>query len=145
EPIRTELDDLMTWAATVPAPSPAELLTQLTDLLSRHAPLLSSVFNDPSAIHRGQLKRARDQFQIFGAALAGSSAPSQMLRARCAIGAVRGGVLGALATDPRFAEPPAGERAVRLLNREEELLDAAQRREVVEAALRALGPVPVTR
>jgi AcrR family transcriptional regulator len=140
EPIRVEMAELVTWSSGTPAPAPADLLTRLTDLLSRHAPLLSSVFSDPSAVHRGQLEHARDQFQAFGLALAGTPAPARLLRARCAIGAVRGGVLGALASDPRFAEPPDGDRAVRMLNREEELLDATQRREVVEAALRALGP-----
>jgi AcrR family transcriptional regulator len=146
EPIRTEMAELVAWAAAVPgAPAPADLLTRLTGLLSRHGPLLSSVFNDPSAVHRGQLEHARDQFGAFGLALAaapalaGLPAPARLLRARCAIGAVRGGVLGALASDPRFAEPPDGERAVRMLNREEELLDEGQRRQVVEAALRALG------
>jgi AcrR family transcriptional regulator len=139
-PVRDEMEDLMTWAASTPAPTPAELLAALTGLLSRHAPLLSSVFNDPSAVHRGQLEHARDQFQAFGLALAGSPDPVRLLRARCAIGAVRGGVMGALASDPRFAEPPDGERAVRMLNREEELLDEAQRGEVVQAALRVLGP-----
>jgi AcrR family transcriptional regulator len=145
EPIRSEMAELVAWSATTPPPAPADLLTRLTGLLSRHAPLLSSVFNDPSAVHRGQLEHARDQFGAFGLALAGAAslaalpAPARLLRARCAIGAVRGGVLGALASDPRFAEPPDGERAVRMLNREEELLDEAQRREVVEAALRALG------
>jgi TetR/AcrR family transcriptional regulator, regulator of cefoperazone and chloramphenicol sensitivity len=140
EPIRTEMEELVAWSAGPPPPAPADLLTRLTGLLSRHAPLLSSVFNDPSAVHRGQLEHARDQFAVFGQALAGAPTPTRLLRARCAIGAVRGGVLGALASDPRFAEPPDGERAVRMLNREEELLDAGQRREVVEAALRALGP-----
>jgi AcrR family transcriptional regulator len=146
EPVRAELAGLVAWAAATPAPAPADLLTRLTDLMSRLAPLLSSLFNDPSALHSGQLEHARGQFRAFGLALAAAPAlaglptPVRLLRARCAIGAVRGGVLGALASDPRFAEPPDGERAVRMLNREEELLDAGQRREVVEAALRALGP-----
>jgi AcrR family transcriptional regulator len=139
-PVRAQVAELVTWAAVRPAPPAADLLAALTGLLSRNAPLLGSLFSDPSAAHRGLMETARDQFAGFAEALAGSAAEADLLRARCAIGAVRGGVMGTLAQDPRFAEPPDSQRALRLLSGEEELLTEGQCQDVAQAALRALGP-----
>jgi AcrR family transcriptional regulator len=54
-PLHEDMDNLIRWAAGPPRPGSAELLTALVNLLSRHGPLLSSVFGDPSVIgsHRG--------------------------------------------------------------------------------------------
>jgi AcrR family transcriptional regulator len=140
EPLRAEIENLVRRVAAPPPPTPAELLTRMVQALSVHAPLLSSVFiNDPSIPRHGGLKRAGDHLQVFELALAGSPSPDRLLQARCAIGAIRAGVLGALVSDPRFAEPPRGEQVVRLLNHQEELLDDHQRGVIVAAALRALG------
>jgi hypothetical protein len=46
-------------------------------------------------------------------------------------------------SDPRLAEPVLNDQAIRLLGGEEHALEAEVRREVVAAALRALGgPAP---
>jgi AcrR family transcriptional regulator len=140
EPLLAEIEALVQRVTALPPLTPAELLTSMAELLSVHVPLLSSVFNDPSVPRHGGLKRAGKDLEIFELALAGSPSPDGLLRARCAIGAIRAGVLGTLIRDPRFAEPPSGEQVVRLLNHQEELLDDHQRSVVVAAALRALGP-----
>jgi AcrR family transcriptional regulator len=138
-PLHEDMDDLFRWAAAQPRPDPAELLTALVNLVSRHGPLLSSVFGDPSVIRR-HVPNERSMAAMAGleTMLAGSAEPVQLLRARCALGAIFGGVHGIAKHDTRFTEP-RGEQAARLLNREEELLDAGQRQEIVAAALRALG------
>jgi hypothetical protein len=66
------------------------------------------------------------------------------MRARCALGAVLFAVLATVRTDPSLREPVRADRALRLLSGEDHALDADLRREVVSAALRALGE-PVTR
>jgi hypothetical protein len=62
-----------------------------------------------------------------------------VVRARCALGAVLFAVLGTVRANPSFREPVQADRALRLLNGEDHALDADLRREVVAAALRALG------
>ncbi len=139
EPLRREMAELVLRASTPPTPSPVDLLTDLVDVLSRHAPLIATVFNDPSAFNRGQHEQAKKCFCMFESILAGSLSPSGLLRARCAMGAVQAGVLGTVARDPRFAEPPRGDRAVRLLEGKDHALDEEHRLVVVAAALRTLG------
>lgn len=139
EPIRAEMN-LLQQAATAPArPTPEELLTRLADILSRHARLVETVFNDPSSAGPGQHLRAREKFRAITAVLAGDGGPERLVRARCAIGAVMFAVLATVRTDPSFGGPVRGDRALRLLEGEDHALDAGLRREVVAAALRALG------
>jgi AcrR family transcriptional regulator len=139
-PVHEDMDRLVRWAAAPPRPGPAELLSALADLLSRHGPLLISVFGDPSAVRRHLPQdRAREGMVILETMLAGSAEPEPMLRARCALGALFGGVQGIALQDGRFTGPASGERAAQLLNGEEDLLSPRQRHEVVAAALRALG------
>lgn len=138
EPIRVEMDRFLQEAAGPAPPTPEQLLTRLADMLSRHAPLIETVFNDPSSGGRGHLQ-AREKFRPIVGILAGDGGPDRMVRARCALGAVLFAVLGTVRADPRFTEPVRGDRALRLLDGEEHALDADLRREVVAAALRALG------
>ncbi|MGI8449208.1 MAG: TetR/AcrR family transcriptional regulator [Streptosporangiaceae bacterium] len=138
EPIRVEMDRFLHEATGPAPPTPEQLLTRLADMLSRHAPLIETVFNDPSSGGRGHLQ-AREKFRPIVGILAGDGGPDRVLRARCALGAVLFAVLGTVRADPRFREPVRGDRALRLLDREEHALDADLRREVVAAALRALG------
>ena len=138
EPIRAEMDRMLDEATGPAPPTPEQLLTQLADMLSRHALLIETVFNDPSSGGRGHL-RAREKFRPIVDVLAGDGGPDRVLRARCALGAVLFAVLGTVRSDPRFTEPVTGDRALRLLSGEDHALDADLRREVVAAALRALG------
>jgi AcrR family transcriptional regulator len=138
EPIRAEMDRLLREATGPAPPTPEQLLTRVADMLSRHALLIETVFNDPSSGGRGHLK-AREKFRPIVDVLAGDGSPSRVVRARCALGAVLFAVLGTVRTDPSFREPVRGERALRLLSGEDHALDADLRREVVAAALRALG------
>jgi AcrR family transcriptional regulator len=139
EPIRVELNLILEDVAGPARPAPEQLLTRLADMLSRHALLLETVFNDPSSDGRGHHLRAREKFRPITAVLAGDGGPAGLVRARCAVGAVIFAVLATVRTDPGFGEPVRGERALRLLDGEDHALDADLRREVVAAALRALG------
>jgi AcrR family transcriptional regulator len=138
-PIRDEMGELTRWAGSTPAPGPKELLTAVVDVLSRHAPLIQTIFNDPSVDHRGHLANAKEDLQTLLVILAGSDDPSARLRARCALGAVQFGVIGTVHSDPRFSGPPTGDEALRLLVGGGHTLGYDVRAEVVAAALRALG------
>jgi hypothetical protein len=126
-------------ATTLPLPTAEELLTQLVDLLSRHALLIRTIFSDPSSVREDQHEAPMAVFRAVTAVLAGDGGPDGLLRARCAMGAAQWGVLGTVRNDPRFGEPLRGEQAVRVLDGEHHALDAATRRDVVAAALRALA------
>jgi hypothetical protein len=131
---------LMLQLATTPPRLTAEqLLTRLVDLLSRHALLIETVFNDPSSGDRGQHIQAKEAFRTLLTILASGGGPDSLLRARCAMGAVLFAVRGTVHNDPRFAEPVLSDQALRLLGGEEHALDAEFRRGMVAAALRALG------
>jgi AcrR family transcriptional regulator len=143
EPIRTEMASMLQLAAGPPRPAAEQLLTRLVDILSRHALLIETVFNDPSSGDRGQRREqqlaAKEVFRSIISALAGDDGPDSLVRARCAVGAVLFAVRATVHSDPRLAEPVLSDQALRLLGGEEHALDAAVRREVVAAALRALS------
>jgi len=138
EPIRVEMNLLLQAAAAPARPTPEQLLTQLADMLSRHAPLVATLFNDPSSNGRGQHLGAKEVFGAITAVLAGDGGLDRLLRARCAVGAVMFAVLATIRSDPGFGEPVGSDRALRLLDGEDHALDADLRRTVVAAALRAL-------
>ena len=137
-PIRAEMDRLLNEATGPAPPAPEQLLTRVADMLSRHALLIGTVFNDPSSGSHGHLK-AREKFRPIVAVLAGDDSPARVMRARCALGAVLFAVVATVRADPGFGEPVQGDRALRLLDGKDHALDADLRREVVAAALRALG------
>lgn len=139
EPMRVEMDRMMQEATGPAPPTPEQLLTRLADMLSRHALLIGTVFNDPSSGGPGHHMQAREKFRPIVGILAGDGGPDRVVRARCALGAVVFAVLATVRTDPGFGEPVRGEQALRLLDGEHHALDADLRREVVAAALRALG------
>ena len=139
EPIRVEMNLIQEAAAAPAHATPERLLTQLADMLSRHASLVATIFNDPSSSSRGQHLGAKEVLRAVEAVLAGDGGPDRLLRARCAVGAVMFAVLATIRSDPGFGEPVGSDRALRLLDGEDHALDAGLRREVVAAALRALG------
>jgi AcrR family transcriptional regulator len=139
EPIRAEMNLMLQTTSAPTPPTPGQLLTQLADMLSRHALLVATVFNDPSSAGGAQHLRAKEMFGAITALLAGDGGPESLLRARCAVGAVMFAVVATVRNDPRFGEPVRSDRAFRLLGGEDHVLDAGLRREVVAAALRALG------
>jgi AcrR family transcriptional regulator len=147
EPLRTEMAALLQLAVGPPQPAAEHLLTRLVDILSRHALLIGTVFNDPSSGDRGHRREqhlaAKEVFEALVSALAGDDRPASLTRARCAVGAVLFAVRVTVHHDPRLAEPVLSDQALRLLGGEEHALDGVVRREVVAAALRALGePAP---
>jgi AcrR family transcriptional regulator len=135
EPMRTEMRQLVEATPDVP-----ETVATLVDILSRHGPLLRIFFHDSSS---AQLEKSHLRSELLTpvvALLAGDEDPANRLRARCAIGAIQFGVLGAIMANPSFQPPLSGDVALRLVDHTEHVLDADERRLVAEAALRALGP-----
>jgi AcrR family transcriptional regulator len=143
EPIRAEMTSMLQLAAGPPRPTAEQLLTRLVDVLSRHALLIETVFNDPSSGDRGQRREkslaAQEVFRAIISALAGDDELSSRVRARCAVGAALLAVRATVHSDPRLTGPVLSDQALRLLGGEEHALEAEIRREVVAAALRALG------
>ena len=136
ELVRPLIDGLNACVATVEAGelSSAALLRALVDLFADHRHVLHGVFYDPAA--RAILLAEQDFFDgvtRLEHALAGHARPDGMLRARCALGTIRGAMLPteelrALAADTPPAANPA--RAWKLTELE--------RRTIAAAALAAL-------
>jgi AcrR family transcriptional regulator len=143
EPIRTEMTSMLQLAAGPPRPAAEPVLTRLVDILSRHALLIETVFNDPSSGDRGHRREqqlaAKEVFRAIISSLAGDDGPGGVVRARCAVGAVLFAVRATLRSHPGLVEPVQSDQALRLLSGEDHALDAEVRREIVAAALRALG------
>jgi AcrR family transcriptional regulator len=139
-PIRDEMHELTSWASSTSPPGAEEVLTAMVDMLSRHAALIQTIFNDPSVDHRGSHEEAKGHLRTLVTVLAGSDQPADLLRARCALGAVQFGVLGTVRNDPRFTTPPTGDEALRVVTGTGHALDEHVRVSVVAAALRTLGP-----
>ena len=134
---RPILDGLHTCATVAEAGETpiADQLRAVVDLFADQRHVLHGVFYDPSA--RGVLL-AEPHFlngvNRLESALAGSSRPQDVLRARCALGAIRGAMLPAADLPTLTAERPPNvdvERAWRLTEPERQV--------IATAALAALG------
>ncbi|WP_083828443.1 MULTISPECIES: TetR/AcrR family transcriptional regulator [Protofrankia] len=127
-----------------PPVSARSIIEGLVEAMAGPGAVLSAFVDDPSVIHRqvgkGDLASHRDAIVI---ALAGPEpTPSRILRARCAVGCVQAGILGTALE--RRALAAAGVDAARggpgEIGVDQPLVPEDVRREVVEAALDALGP-----
>ncbi|WP_241255510.1 TetR/AcrR family transcriptional regulator [Candidatus Protofrankia californiensis] len=135
-----------------PPASARSIIEGLVEAMAGPGAVLFAFVNDPSVIHRqiGKGDIASHQDAIVTALAGPEPTPLRILRARCAVGCVQAGILGtalerrALAragADPagtartaRTAEPGAGG-----VDADQPLVPEDVRREVVEAALDALG------
>jgi AcrR family transcriptional regulator len=113
-------------------PAPEQLMEQLIDLLIEQGPVMHAVMSDVSA--RQVLKQSdfRDVIGNVEQVLATSDAHADLLRARCAFGALQRGV---------FAAANVGKRA-RASDTSFEQVDAADRAVILAAALAALRSQP---
>lgn len=92
-PVVDELD-ACAEAAERGSAEPAEIIRRLVDLFDDQRHLMKGMLHDAAA--RKILLDRRHMFEGLGRlerALAGSSSPSDLLRARCAVGAIRGAVM----------------------------------------------------
>lgn len=93
EPVIGELD-ACARAAEAGGADPAELIRRLVDLFDDNRHLMRGMLHDASA--RRVLLEGQHMFeglQRVERALARSSDPAELLRARCAVGAIRGAVM----------------------------------------------------
>jgi AcrR family transcriptional regulator len=143
EPLRADFAALGDLAAQHPTPTPAEILTQLVETLSRRVTLIRTVMADPSAHkeHHHQSK-VQDHLDRIASAIACDTSAAALLRARCAIGAAQFGAFATAATaeaDHPAHRPLDADRTGRMIAGTEHLLDEGERAAIVQAALRALG------
>ncbi|MBX6390302.1 MAG: TetR/AcrR family transcriptional regulator [Frankia sp.] len=111
DPFVTELTRLVTFVRRTPPPRAQEILERMTDLLAGPGSVLCAFVNDPSVVHRkiGE-EDLISLFEEVVRALAGPEpTPTDLLRARCALGAVQSGILGSAFSRLRAASGgPAG-------------------------------------
>jgi AcrR family transcriptional regulator len=141
EPLVEEIRSLVRSAgADGERADPEGVLAGLVDVLSRRVGVLRILMADPSVTKRPDHQRATEGMERMARAIARSDAPGDVVAARCAIAAAQGGVVATVAhAGDILAVAPDQERLRKLLAGEEHLLDADQRRQVVDAAMRALG------
>jgi AcrR family transcriptional regulator len=137
-PFTGDLEELAERAASL---EPLQLLRELVALICRRGSVMRVVVSDPSGIGSRHKADAMRFMRHLVEVLAGGD-PERSLRARCALGAVQGGIFGTLAAEAgRWAA--AGHRAappVSDARLSTPLLDEGQQEAIVAAALRALDP-----
>jgi AcrR family transcriptional regulator len=137
-PWRDEIDALLAKARSGQLAGAAQVITEFVDITCRRASVLRAFMSDPSVLHRSRKENAMRQLDALVDILMGEDrTPAGHLAARCALGAVQSAVLWALSED-RFG-PPTAEMAERILAGGLALLDDAEQRVVVAAALGALA------
>ncbi|CAJ60083.1 MULTISPECIES: TetR/AcrR family transcriptional regulator [Frankia] len=192
EPFVSELGRLVELVHQSPAPSARVLLERMVDIMAGPGGVLLAFVNDPSVIHRkiGKSDMLSLQQALVGALAGPAPSDLRLLRAHCAVGALRAGILG-MALERAHAQARAEDAdgagavrgggvagvgpgdalaafggsgpigaagrgeplcsaalrsvAARLPQSMRPLVSAAERREIVAAALAALGaeePVP---
>ncbi|MDT3438905.1 TetR/AcrR family transcriptional regulator [Pseudofrankia sp. BMG5.37] len=103
DPFVTELTRIVELVRGAPPPEPKVIIELMAGLLAGPGSILCAFVNDPSVLHR---KIGEEDVFSFSEevvrALAGSDpTPTALLRARCALGAVQSGILGAAFSRPR--------------------------------------------
>jgi AcrR family transcriptional regulator len=179
EPFVSELGRLVELVRQSPPPSARVLLERMVDIMAGPGGILLAFVNDPSVIHRkiGKSDMLSLQQALVGALAGPAPTELRLLRAHCAVGALRAGILGmalehahaqaqARAEDADGAGAVPGDAlvaysgsnltgasgrgeplcsaalrsvAARLPQSSRPLVSAAERREIVAAALAALG------
>ncbi|CAO5256564.1 Transcriptional regulator, TetR family [Frankia sp. AgKG'84/4] len=154
EPLMTDLARLVDLVRQSPPPTPAALVEQLAEVMAGPGGVLLAFINDPSIIRRriGQSDMVSVQKSLVRALAGPEPSSERVLRAHCAIGALKAGIIGRAlerAEDEDHAETmgePCSANAellrtvaVRGVQGLRPLVTAAERREIVAAALAALG------
>ncbi|MCK9896789.1 TetR/AcrR family transcriptional regulator [Frankia sp. AgB32] len=156
EPLMSELTRLVDLVRHSPPPSTAVLVEQLAEVMAGSGGVLLAFINDPSIVRRriGQSDMISLQHALVRALAGPAPTDERLLRAHCAVGALKAGIIGR-AWDQAEAEAEAGSGpvgepqsvnaellrafAVRGVQSLQPLVTAAERREIVAAALAALG------
>ena len=141
-PLKADFEALGELAKSQPPPPAAEVLSRVVDMLSRRVAMIRVLMGDPSS-QRGQHRPPEDYLENIATSMAGGDGPAALVRARCALGAAQFGAFitasRAVAADPPFGEASDRGRTERILAGDEHVLSDAERREIVDAALRALA------
>jgi AcrR family transcriptional regulator len=94
EPWLREMDELAAWAEPQHPLDREEALRRMIDFLAFPGPAFAILASDPSAVHdTTERLNIRERGQRLEHAFAGDD-PAERLAVRCALGAVRGGILG---------------------------------------------------
>jgi AcrR family transcriptional regulator len=142
-PLKADFEALGEMAKTQPPPSAAEVLSRVVDMLSRRVAMIRILMGDPSS-QRDHHRPPQEYLDHIALTIAVDGSPGALVRARCALGAAQlGAFITASKADaayPPFAGGPDRQRTERILAGDEHLLTDDERLEIVDAALRALGP-----
>jgi AcrR family transcriptional regulator len=110
EPWLAEIDELADWAEAQESVDREEALRRTIGLFAEPSPAFSVLMNDPSALHDSAARlNVRPRMRRLERAFAGGD--EDRLPVRCALGAVRAGILGTL-----LARDGSGEFAERELD-----------------------------
>jgi AcrR family transcriptional regulator len=141
-PFSDDLEELSQRAGRL---EPFELLSELVALICRRGSVMRVVVSDPSGIGSRHKADAMRFMRRLVEVLGGEDDPAGRLRARCALGAVQGGIFGTIAAEaghtasaghPASGGPGTGTG----MHLPGPLLDERDQAAIVAAALRALGP-----
>ncbi|MCM3924113.1 TetR/AcrR family transcriptional regulator, partial [Frankia sp. AiPs1] len=96
EPFVSELGRLVELVRQSPPPSARLLLERMVDIMAGPGGVLLAFVNDPSVIHRkiGKSDMLSLQHALVGALAGPAPSELRLLRAHCAVGALRAGILG---------------------------------------------------
>ncbi|MCM3887144.1 TetR/AcrR family transcriptional regulator [Frankia sp. R82] len=134
EPFMLELGRLADLVRQTPPPSPDLVIERIAEVMTGAGGTLLLLVDDPSIIHRRIGERDMLSLRCMLVRVLAGPEPSsaRLLRAHCAIGALKAGIMqGAL---ERAIGGPAGASPAAL-----RLVTSEERREIVAAALAALG------
>jgi AcrR family transcriptional regulator len=142
-PLKADFEALGEMAKSEPPPSAAEVLSRVVDMLSRRVAMIRILMGDPSS-QRGHHRPPQEYLDRIAVTIAADDSPAALIRARCALGAAQLGAFitasKADAAHPPFTGVADRPRTERILAGDEHLLTDDERGEIVDAALRALGP-----
>jgi AcrR family transcriptional regulator len=174
EPFMSELARLVDLVRQTPPPGPRVVVERLADLMVGPGGVLLVFVNDPSIIHRkiGESDILSLQHALVQALAGPSASQTRLLRAHCAVGALKAGIMGraleraaeaecraldgaagaavaAVATEPGLVGAGGGPASIcsstlrglasRLPLGRLPLVSPSEQREIVAAALAALG------
>jgi AcrR family transcriptional regulator len=92
-PLAEDLDGFLAEATARPQ-AIRGLVENLVDLLDQHGVLLRSLMGDPSVLHGLAIRQSMPSRIVrIQRALAGSDAPAELLRGRCALGVIHAGAI----------------------------------------------------
>ncbi len=144
EPFVQDLGRLAELTRQTPSPSPDLVIERIAEVMASAGGMLLLLADDPSIIHRriGEQDMLSLQRMLVRVLAGPDPSEARLLRARCAIGALKAGIMGRAlerATAVACSVTATGPAAPAASIASSCLVTSEERREIVAAALAALG------